>query len=233
MSRQCFLFLSVLMAMAFVASAFASGHLSVTYGGNSIDTLLGVSGDAEFEVSKWEVKADGQLQSGDIVDGDGEVSAVYRLGAVQLGPFVQSSVVYTSDLGHTLDGGLKVNFPWRSTDVAVGFFGRSSQAFVPLQTGARNPVTGEVKWEDATLLNFDDLGRWNALVEFGVEWRRVDLEFTGIFDCSNLAFHQVIGEASSAWAVTEALDFVAAVEVIVEQGGWQRDVQLGFSYKFN
>lgn len=231
-TRAVFLFLAVLVLLSLMQAAFASGHVAVTLGRNPIDSLLGGSADYEAEVNKVEVKADAQFQSGDILDGDGNVSLAYALGVFQVVPFAQVSVVYTSDLGHALDGGLKLNFPWRSADVAVGFFGRSSQAFVPLQTGTRNPVTGEVTWEDATLLNFDDLGILNLLIEAGLEWRRVDLKVTGIFDASNRRFHQVIGEASSAWAVTERLDFIAAIEYIIEDSSSQSDMQFGFGYKF-
>ena len=190
--------------MLCVSYAFADGNISATYAHNPLDSLKGVVADYEKDFGEYEIETDGSIQQGDIIEGDAHFAIAFDVGPVQLKPFSETNFVKTEDWGHTLDGGLKINVPWGNVDVAVGMFGRSSNAFIPLQQGTRNPVTGEVKWNDATLLDFNDLGILNALFEIKFPLQQFDIGITGILDISNQKFHQVITEIGSSWKVAES-----------------------------
>ena len=214
-----------------------SGHISAIYGYNPIDSLIGLSGSYETDFKHGDFEVDAQLQSGDIVEGDAHLAIAFDVGPVQLKPFTEVNTIKTADWGRTLDGGAKLNIPLRDSgvDVAIGMFARNSKAFIPLQHGTRNPVTGEVTWEDATLLNFDNLGLLNALFETQFAWKRVDVGLTGIFDVSNQEFHQLIIELSTSWQLTQRLQFSMMLEHIVQAGdagGQQADATFAIGYKF-
>lgn len=238
MKHFCIAIALMLMAF-FVTAAFGtqSGHISAIYGDNSIDQFLGLSGDYQKAFEHGDFEADAQIQSGDILEGDAHIAIALNLGYAQLKPFAEVNTVRTDDWGYSLDGGAKINVPIGDTgvEVALGMFARGSKAFIPLQKGTRNPVTGEVKWEDATPLNFDNLGLLNALFETQFEWRRVNIGLKGIFDVSNQKFHQLITDLSSSWQLTQSLQFSAKWEYIVqagEGGGQQASVAFAMGYKF-
>lgn len=229
--------ITLLAILMLPALSFASGHISAIYDYSPIDGLLGLSADYEKDLGRYEIETDGQIQSGDIIDGGAHLAVAFDIGPIQLKPFAEVNAVRTDDWGHTLDGGAKINVPIGDTgvDIALGMFARNSNAFVPLQTGTRNPVTGEVTWDDATLLNFSDLGLLNALFETGFKWKRLDVGITGIFDVSNQKFHQLITEASTSWQITQRLQFSVMGEHIVQagdDGGQQLDVSFAMGYKF-
>ena len=226
------------VAMALLAvNAFGSGHISAIWDYNPIDGLIGVSGDYQTEFEDGDFEVDAQLQSGDIVVGDAHVAIAFNVGPVQVKPFAEANTIKTEDWGHTLDGGAKLNVPIGDTgvDVALGMFARNSKAFIPLQHGTRNPVTGEVKWEDATLLNFENLGLLNALFETQFEWKRLNVGLMGIFDVSNQKFHQLITKVSTSWQLTQRLQFSVRAEHIAQAGatgGQQVDISFATGYKF-
>ena len=219
----------------------SKGHLSAIYGGNSADRFLGISGDYErkFKGGDWEIE--GQLQRGDITQGDFYAAVAFNMWKLQIKPFAELNTVQMDDWGYTTDGGMKTKIPIGDTGVAVAFgaFLRGSNAFVPLQTGTRNPVTGEIKWEDPTLLNFDNLGLVNGIVEVPIEWRRLDIKLTSIIDISNQRFHQFITSVTYSKQITESLQFSAMGEHIAEagkdgaDGGQQADFSLRLGYTLN
>ena len=216
-------------------TSFGSGHISATYAYNPIDSLKGLSADYEKDFGDYEIETDGTIQQGDIVEGDAHFAIAFDFGPIQLKPFSEINVIRTEDWGHTLDGGLKLNVPLGDLDIAVGVFGRNSNSFVPLQQGTRNPVTGTVTWEDSTLLDFNELGVLNALLETKFTWERIDIGVTGIVDVSNRKFHQLITEVGTSWDVSEDLLLTLVAEYITqagENGGQQLDFMLAFGYQF-
>lgn len=215
--------------------AFSEGHLSATYAYNPVDSLIGLGGDYEKDFGKWTLEADGSIQHGDITESGANLAVAFDVGRVQLKPFTTLAAIRTSNWGHALDGGMKLNVPIGSLDIAVGVFARNSQAFVPLQTGTRNPVTGEIKWDDPTLLNFNDLGILNAIGETGWSWENLDVRLTGIFDISNRRFHQLITDATAAWDMPFGLQFSLLGQHIAqagEGGGQQFNISSQVGYKF-
>ena len=215
--------------------ALGSGNISGTYAYNAIDSLKGLSVDYEKDFLDYEVETDGSIQQGGIIEGDAHIAVAFAVGSIQLKPFGELKFVKTEDWGHTLDGGIKINIPIVSIDVAVGVFGRSSNAFIPLQKGTRNPVTGAVKWDDATLLDFNDLGVLNALFETQFELNLFHVGITGIFDISNRKFHQVITEIMASWELERSIWFSITAEHIAqvgEGGGQQIDFIAAVGYKF-
>lgn len=239
---NCFLKHWVVMAMALMLMitphAVASGHISVIYGKSPLDSLLGVAADYEKDFGSWDLEADAQLQDGDITESEAHIALGFDVGPVQLKPFLEINAIKTyEDWGYARDGGAKVNVPIGQSGVeaALGVFFRGSQAFVPLQKGTRNTQTGEIVWDEASVLNFDGLGLVNALFEVNFEWRRIDIGVSGIFDISNKSFHQVIVDAGTSWQLTEKLSIGVDgqyVEQPGEGGGRQTSATIRSNYKF-
>jgi len=234
-SNFCLLTLILVFTLLTLPVFSEEGHLSAIFTHNPVDSLLGLNGDYEKDFGKWTLEADGAIEHGDITEGGANLAIAFDVGPVQLKPFTTLAAIRTSDWGHALDGGAKLNVPIGSLDIAVGVFARNSQAFVPLQTGTRNPVTGEVKWNDATLLNFNDLGVLNAIGETEFSWRNLDFKLTGIFDISNQRFHQFITDATAAWDIPFGLQFSLLGQHVIqtgESGGQQFNISSQIGYKF-
>lgn len=235
--KSLILLLTLLIALTLFPSFMAlasGGHINATYQQSPLDSLIGVAADYEEEYRWGDFEVDGALQSGDITEGEAHAAVAFNVGIFQVKPFGELNLIRTSDWGHTLDGGAKLNFPIGNFNVAGGVFARNSNAFVPLQTGTRNPITGEEKWDDATPLNFDDLGVLNALLETEFDWHRIEIGLTGIFDLSNQAFHQVIVDAGTNWDIG-VVSILADVQYIAQAGtggGQQLSFQGGVGYKF-
>lgn len=229
-------YLAIIAVMLFACvSAHASGHISATYGRNPVDSLLGGSASYEKDFGKWDIEADAQIQSGDITESEAHVAVAFDVGPVQFKPFVELNAIRTEDWGYSRDGGAKINIPIGDSGVelALGGFLRGSQAFVPLQKGTRNPITGEVEWDDASILNFDNLGLINALFEVNLEWKRLDLGLSGIFDVSNKTFHQIIVDAGTGWQITPKVSIFVDGQYIEQPGdGRQVSFTSGVGYEF-
>jgi len=238
MLRSNFSLLSLVLifTLLIVPTLLASeGHVAAIFSHNPVDSLLGGNGSYKKTFGKWTFEADGSIEHGDITESGANLAVAFDIGPIQLKPFTTLAAIRTGDWGHALDGGAKVNVPIGSLDVALGVFARNSQAFVPLQTGTRNPVTGEVTWDDATLLNFNDLGILNAIGETGWSWRNLHFQLTGIFDISNQRFHQLITDATAAWDMPFGLQFSLLGQHIAqtgESGGQQFNISSQIGYKF-
>lgn len=229
--------LALIMAftvLLYALTANASGHISLNYAYNPIDSLVGLSGDYEKDFGGYEVETDGQLQSGDIIEGDLHAAVAFDMGPVQAKPFVEANIVRTEDWGRTLDMGAKLNFPIGDLDIAAGLFGRNSDAFKPIETGTRvQGVAGSEKWKESSILNFNDLGLLNALIETQYQWKRVQFGVTGIVDISNREFHQIILDASTGWKLTSKLSLNVDAQHITQIGdGQQFSFNGGVSYNF-
>ena len=230
-----FLISFLIVAFSLPVLSETEGHLSATYAYNPIDSLIGLSGDYQRDFGRGSLEADGSLQHGDITEGDASLAVAIDAGPIQIVPFITHQAIRTSNWGHVFDGGLKGNWPIRHYDIAIGIFGRASQAFVPLQTGTRNPITGEVHWDTATLLNFHDLGILNALIEAGFSWFFLDIQLASIFDVSNRRFHQLITDVTAAWDMPFGFQFSVVGQHIAQAGhfgGSQFNIQTAWGYKF-
>lgn len=232
-------FILILTLLTIPSLLASEGHVAAIFSRNPVDSLMGGNGSYKTDFGKWTLEADGSIAHGDITESNANIAVGFDIGLGQkeiaIKPFTTLAAIRTSDWGYALDGGVKLNVPIGSLDVAIGAFARNSQAFVPLQHGTRNPVTGEIKWEDPTLLNFDGLGVWNAVVETGWDWKNLDLKLTGIVDLSNQKFHQLITDATASWDVAWGLQFSVMGQHIAqagEGGGQQVNISSQIGYKF-
>lgn len=225
-----------LICIVFAPTAHSAGYISVDTAYNAIDDFVGASGGFNKDFGKYEVELEASAQKGDIFEGEFHAAVARDIGPVQAKPFVEINTVKTDDWGGSYDGGAKLNVPYKGLDFAGGLFLRGSDAFRPIETGTRTQgVPGSEKWDQATLLNFDDLGLVNGIleVEFGIG--RFKVGVATIFDISNQKFHQLVTDASASWQLYRALHFNLAVEYIAqagENGGQQTDITGGVSLKF-
>lgn len=215
--------------------AFGIGHVGAIYQYSSIDTLFGLTGDYSGKWGRYAVETDGTFQVGNILEGDLHAAVAFGIRGIELAPFAEVNVIRTFTTGHTIDGGMKLVVPIRNFAIEGGMFLRNSNAFVPMQTGTRNPITGEITWDDPTLLSFSDLGLVNALLKTEFQWYRLKVGLTGIVDVSNQAFHQLITDLSMAWQLDRNLQFSVVAEHIAqagEGGGQQSKFSGQVGYKF-
>lgn len=228
---------SLIIALLVSPTAHSSGFVNVNYNFNPIDSLIGLSGGFTHDFGNYDIEVEGQGQRGDIIEGDLHAAVAFDVSIFQVKPFAEVNLVKTDDWGRTLDGGAKLNFPIGVLDFAGGLFLRNSDAFRPIETGTRvQGVEGSEKWDTATLLNFDDLGLVNGILETKVQWHRVNLGIAAILDISNQAFHQFISTAGASWQWSpHNIQFSMSIEHIAQagnKGGQQFDVAAGFGIKF-
>ena len=208
-----------LIAIGVVCNANANS-IGVNFGQSSLDGIdLGFTGDYETRVKNIDLDAEGNLQTGDSLEGNLDLGATFDLPFWGIGVRVENDNKFTGytwdTLGRDNTLGLGLVVPIQTVDVSVIVFGKEGNPFLPVYELANPSDPNSAVLKDAGI-TIKDEATLNAALKASLNLAIFEIDLRGIVELwgKGERVDQLEADIGTGGSLFGGFDWVANVNVV-------------------
>ena len=240
MFKRTIVGIGILVALMLVGIKCASANsIGVNFSQALDDVNVGVVGDYEKDVGLFDVGIEGDLNSGDVILGNVNVSATFDIASigVRLESNNKLKGFSIDTLGRTNDIGASLVVPIEALEFSIGIFGKSGNPLSPVYELANpsDPTSAVLKDAGLTIKPGSSL---NAAITTAFDVKNFEISVRALVEVlgQGQKAHQLETDIGTSGDLFDGMDWTANLNIAGQKIGntleYESSVVAGVVYKF-